>query len=82
MFLEFCYANFGPIYNKIWSVCYPLSSCRQEAAGALWNLSFDDKNREAIAAAGGVEALVCLFNSYWPRATIFMFRTLYEFYKT
>ncbi|KAL1108645.1 hypothetical protein V6Z11_D03G125000 [Gossypium hirsutum] len=31
---------------------------RQEAAGALWNLSFDDKNREAIAAAGGVEALV------------------------
>lgn len=33
---------------------------RQEAAGALWNLSFDDKNREAIAAAGGVEALVSL----------------------
>lgn len=34
---------------------------RQEAAGALWNLSFDDRNREAIAAAGGVEALVwCL----------------------
>lgn len=31
---------------------------RQEAAGALWNLSFDDRNREAIAAAGGVEALV------------------------
>ncbi|KAK8652119.1 hypothetical protein V6N13_061141 [Hibiscus sabdariffa] len=31
---------------------------RQEAVGALWNLSFDDKNREAIAAAGGVEALV------------------------
>ncbi|KAK2653390.1 hypothetical protein Ddye_013246 [Dipteronia dyeriana] len=30
---------------------------RQEAAGALWNLSFDDKNREAIATAGGVEAL-------------------------
>ncbi|KAH8516574.1 hypothetical protein H0E87_004792 [Populus deltoides] len=30
---------------------------RQEAAGALWNLSFDDRNREAIAAAGGVEAL-------------------------
>ncbi|WJX71860.1 hypothetical protein P8452_55805 [Trifolium repens] len=25
----------------------------QEAAGALWNLSFDDRNREAIAAAGG-----------------------------
>jgi hypothetical protein len=33
--------------------------CRQEAAGALWNLSFDDRNREAIAAAGGVQALVC-----------------------
>lgn len=32
--------------------------CRQEAAGALWNLSFDDRNREAIAATGGVEALV------------------------
>lgn len=31
---------------------------RQEAAGALWNLSFDDKNRESIAVAGGVEALV------------------------
>ncbi|PWZ06459.1 Protein ARABIDILLO 1 [Zea mays] len=30
---------------------------RQEAAGALWNLSFDDRNREAIAAVGGVEAL-------------------------
>lgn len=35
------------------------ASIRQEAAGALWNLSFDDRNREAIAAAGGVEALVC-----------------------
>lgn len=34
---------------------------RQEAAGALWNLSFDDRNREAIAAVGGVEALVLLF---------------------
>lgn len=33
---------------------------RQEAAGALWNLSFDDRNREAIAAARGVEALVSL----------------------
>ena len=31
---------------------------RQEAAGALWNLSFDDRNREGIATAGGVEALV------------------------
>ncbi|KAK6262104.1 hypothetical protein QUC31_007920 [Theobroma cacao] len=36
---------------------------RQEAAGALWNLSFDDKNREAIAATGGVEALVALAQS-------------------
>ncbi|GAB4844292.1 Protein ARABIDILLO 1 [Ancistrocladus abbreviatus] len=36
---------------------------RQEAAGALWNLSFDDRNREAIAAAGGVEALVALAQS-------------------
>jgi hypothetical protein len=34
---------------------------RQEAAGALWNLSFDDRNREAIAAVGGVEALVSPF---------------------
>lgn len=36
---------------------------RQEAAGALWNLSFDDRNREAIAAAGGVAALVALAQS-------------------
>ncbi|CAI0548684.1 unnamed protein product, partial [Linum tenue] len=36
---------------------------RQEAAGALWNLSFDDRNREAIAASGGVEALVALAQS-------------------
>lgn len=35
-----------------------LKKNRQEAAGALWNLSFDDRNREAIAASGGVEALV------------------------
>lgn len=35
-------------------------SVRQEAAGALWNLSFDDRNREAIASVGGVEALVAL----------------------
>ncbi|KAJ0961880.1 hypothetical protein J5N97_029708 [Dioscorea zingiberensis] len=33
---------------------------KQEAAGALWNLSFDDGNREAIAAVGGVAALVAL----------------------
>ncbi|XVF73515.1 hypothetical protein PTKIN_Ptkin12aG0207800 [Pterospermum kingtungense] len=38
----------------------PHEGVRQEAAGALWNLSFDDRNREAIAAAGGVEALVFL----------------------
>ena len=38
-----------------------LISIRQEAAGALWNLSFDDRNREAIAAAGGVQALVISF---------------------
>ncbi|KAF2311683.1 hypothetical protein GH714_025921 [Hevea brasiliensis] len=36
---------------------------RHEAAGALWNLSFDDKNREAIAAAGGIMALVSLAQS-------------------
>ncbi|MBA0876828.1 hypothetical protein Goshw_003056, partial [Gossypium schwendimanii] len=34
-----------------------------EPAGALWNLSFDDKNREAIAAAGGVKELVALAQS-------------------
>ncbi|KAJ6801556.1 protein ARABIDILLO 1-like [Iris pallida] len=38
----------------------PNEGVRQEAAGALWNLSFDDRNREAIAAGGGVEALVAL----------------------
>ncbi|XP_071713939.1 protein ARABIDILLO 1-like [Rutidosis leptorrhynchoides] len=36
---------------------------RQEAAGALWNLSFDDRNRDGIALAGGVEALVSLAQS-------------------
>ncbi|XP_023899766.1 protein ARABIDILLO 1 [Quercus suber] len=41
----------------------PNEGVRQEAAGALWNLSFDDRNREAIAAAGGVEALVTLAQS-------------------
>ncbi|KAG8391539.1 hypothetical protein BUALT_Bualt01G0198200 [Buddleja alternifolia] len=41
----------------------PHDGVRQEAAGALWNLSFDDRNREAIAAAGGVDALVALANS-------------------
>ncbi|KAL1225235.1 Protein ARABIDILLO 1 [Cardamine amara subsp. amara] len=41
----------------------PHEGVRQEAAGALWNLSFDDKNRESIAATGGVEALVALAQS-------------------
>ncbi|KAG2284985.1 hypothetical protein Bca4012_034581 [Brassica carinata] len=41
----------------------PHEGVKQEAAGALWNLSFDDKNREFIAAAGGVEALVTLAQS-------------------
>lgn len=41
----------------------PSDGVRQEAAGALWNLSFDDRNREAIAAANGVEALVALASS-------------------
>ncbi|GKV12772.1 hypothetical protein SLEP1_g23883 [Rubroshorea leprosula] len=41
----------------------PHEGVRQEAAGALWNLSFDDRNRESIAAAGGVEALVALAQS-------------------
>ncbi|GAB4861969.1 Protein ARABIDILLO 1 [Ancistrocladus abbreviatus] len=41
----------------------PHEGVRQEAAGALWNLSFNDRNREAIAAAGGVEALVALAQS-------------------
>ncbi|KAJ8565572.1 hypothetical protein K7X08_008148 [Anisodus acutangulus] len=41
----------------------PHDGVRQEAAGALWNLSFDDRNREAIAEAGGVEALVALAHS-------------------
>ncbi|OIV89599.1 hypothetical protein TanjilG_15872 [Lupinus angustifolius] len=41
----------------------PNEGVRQEAAGALWNLSFDDRNREAIAAGGGVQALVALAQS-------------------
>ncbi|KAH1108268.1 hypothetical protein J1N35_012036 [Gossypium stocksii] len=41
----------------------PHEGVRQEAAGALWNLSFDDRNREAIAAGGGIEALVTLAQS-------------------
>lgn len=42
----------------------PHEGVKQEAAGALWNLSFDDKNRESIAAFGGVEALVLCFLFY------------------
>ncbi|KAG6492964.1 hypothetical protein ZIOFF_047935 [Zingiber officinale] len=38
-----------------------IEGVRREAAGGLWNLSFDDRNLEAIALAGGVEALVYLF---------------------
>ncbi|PIN20687.1 Armadillo repeat protein [Handroanthus impetiginosus] len=41
----------------------PHDGVRQEAAGALWNLSFDDRNREAIEGAGGVEAMVALAQS-------------------
>ncbi|KAK6121612.1 hypothetical protein DH2020_044639 [Rehmannia glutinosa] len=36
---------------------------RDAAAGVLLNLCFDDRNQEAIAAAGGVEALVALAHS-------------------
>ncbi|MFS7924881.1 putative F-box domain, armadillo-like helical, leucine-rich repeat domain superfamily [Helianthus anomalus] len=36
---------------------------RQEAATALWHLSDDARNRERIALAGGVEALVALAQS-------------------
>jgi hypothetical protein len=45
------------LLNTMWNFMFLLTN-RQEAAGALWNLSFDDKNREAIAAAGGITALV------------------------
>ncbi|KAF9617506.1 hypothetical protein IFM89_036710 [Coptis chinensis] len=44
-------------------VRYAVTCDLQEAAGALWNLSFDDRNRETIAAVGGVEALVALAQS-------------------
>ena len=33
---------------------------RQEAAGALWNLAYDENNRKLIAELGGVEASVLL----------------------
>ncbi|XP_052883459.1 protein ARABIDILLO 1-like isoform X2 [Gossypium arboreum] len=51
------------VHWKHWCNLLILKMKLQEAAGALWNLSFDDKNREAIAAAGGVEALVALAQS-------------------
>lgn len=47
------------ILLRTWPCITYILFYRQEAAGALWNLSFDDRNREAIAAAGGVQALVC-----------------------
>ncbi|XP_010258788.1 PREDICTED: protein ARABIDILLO 1-like isoform X2 [Nelumbo nucifera] len=50
----------GALEALVQLTCSHHEGVRQEAAGALWNLSFDDRNREAIAAAGGVEALVSL----------------------
>ncbi|KAI3905209.1 hypothetical protein MKX01_017455 [Papaver californicum] len=50
----------GALEALVQLTCSNHEGVRQEAAGALWNLSFDDRNREAIAAAGGVEALVAL----------------------
>ncbi|EFJ24586.1 hypothetical protein SELMODRAFT_101488 [Selaginella moellendorffii] len=50
----------GALEALVKLTCSNHEGVRQEAAGALWNLSFDDRNREAIAAAGGVEALVAL----------------------
>lgn len=50
----------GALEALVQLTCSQNEGVRQEVAGALWNLSFDDKNREAIAAAGGVEALVSL----------------------
>ncbi|XP_057981640.1 protein ARABIDILLO 1 [Malania oleifera] len=53
----------GALEALVQLTCSSHEGVRQEAAGALWNLSFDDRNREAIAAAGGVEALVALAQS-------------------
>ncbi|PKA48761.1 Protein ARABIDILLO 1 [Apostasia shenzhenica] len=53
----------GALEALVQLTCSPNEGVRQEAAGALWNLSFDDRNREAIAGAGGVEALVALANA-------------------
>ncbi|XP_031275170.1 protein ARABIDILLO 1-like [Pistacia vera] len=53
----------GALEALVQLTCSQHEGVRQEAAGALWNLSFDDKNREAIADGGGVEALVALAQS-------------------
>jgi hypothetical protein len=53
----------GALEALVQLTCSTHEGVMQEAAGALWNLSFDDRNREAIAAAGGVEALVALARS-------------------
>ncbi|GAB2270968.1 Protein ARABIDILLO 1 [Dionaea muscipula] len=53
----------GALEALVQLTCSLHEGVRQEAAGALWNLSFDDRNREAIAAAGGVDALVALAQS-------------------
>lgn len=53
----------GALESLVQLTCSHHEGVRQEAAGALWNLSFDDRNREAIAAVGGVEALVALAQS-------------------
>lgn len=58
--------NLDKVYSKVLVQHIIFDSwSRQEAAGALWNLSFDDRNREAIAAAGGVEALVRSLTLYY-----------------
>ncbi|EEF51610.1 ubiquitin-protein ligase, putative [Ricinus communis] len=53
----------GALEALVQLTCSQHEGVRHEAAGALWNLSFDDKNREAIAAAGGIVALVSLAQS-------------------
>ncbi|KAI3756804.1 hypothetical protein L1987_56627 [Smallanthus sonchifolius] len=53
----------GAIDALVLLVCSQHAAVRLEAAGALWNLSFDDRNREHIASVGGVEALVALAQS-------------------
>ncbi|TYG40726.1 hypothetical protein ES288_D12G116400v1 [Gossypium darwinii] len=53
----------GALEALIQLTCSPHDGVRQVAAGALWHLSLTNVNREAIAAAGGVEALVTLAQS-------------------